>query len=67
MEKGTDFPKYFKQLLCKYSIPCSCLSAAHKCQPQNNFHLADKNPLQSTVMYLNKAVLKHTEDKTCLC
>lgn len=66
MGKGTVFLKYFKQLLCKHTILCSCLSAAHKCQLQNNFHLADKNLLQSIVTYLNKAVLNLTKNKTCL-
>lgn len=56
-----------QQLLSKHNMLCSCLSAAQKCQLQNKFNLADENPLQATVTYLNKAVLKHTENKTYLC
>lgn len=60
MEKHAAFLKWFQQLLCKYTIPCSCLSAAHKCWLQY-YNFTDKQLLQATVMYLNKAFLKRRE------
>lgn len=65
MEKHAAFLKWFQQFLCKHIIPCVLLTISYKCWLKY-YNFTDKHLLQTTVMYLNKAVLKHREQNVPL-